>query len=293
MPIDTQHPDYVRLLPIWRKMGHALLTQDEIHKIDVLSQAYIPKTAGMTKNDTTGADYKAFVERARFPELPNQALTGIVGLVFEKDPIGTTDEVITNSNQTDVQLARDTVRATSSKGRDIYLIDAPVDGGDPFIAHYCAESLINWKTVPGNPAELSMFVLAEEQELSTSDEYSHETETVYRRYRRLETGQIEVTRFTNESNGDGKKVEHQVDAPRILKGIDFMPIEIVATHVNPSKRLCRCVDGIFSLTSPRWIYMLVYSNISKRSKRAVLGGLDLAGMLGTSVQQQTKLPIEK
>ena len=207
MPIDTEHPEYIKFLKRWKRMDAALDDQETVHEA---GEEYLPKTGGMRQRellDPTGEshkDYENYKARARFPEITSQALTGIVGLVFEKTPLGVSDEKITNSNQTNIELARESVRAVSSKGRDVYVIDAPTaeeGGGEPYIATYPAECLTNWK-LTDRRAEPYLAVIREEIEKPEDDIYKHSTETVYRRYQRLEGGAIEMARIIKSDSAD-------------------------------------------------------------------------------------------
>ena len=217
MPIDTEHPEYIKFKKRWKRMDAALDDQDAVHEA---GEEYLPKTGGMRQrelSDTTGEshkDYENYKARARFPEITSQALTGVVGLVFEKTPLGVSDEEITNSKQTNIELARESVRAVSSKGRDVYVIDAPTaeeGGGEPYIATYPAECLINWQ-LSDRRSEPTLAVLREEVRKDDIDIYEHETETVYRRYQRLENGSIEMARI-KRADGSDMPIEDPIILP--------------------------------------------------------------------------------
>jgi len=229
MPIDTHHPDYAHFSKRWRKVSDALGDEDQIK---ARGEAYLDKPQGMAKNDPDGTAYDAYKGRARFPEVTQQALTGIVGLVFEQDPIGASDAVITNGGQTNLELSRDMIRACAAKGRDILVVDAPPKrkggggGGRPFITRYAAEALINWKTSPTNPRELTLAVF-EEAEDAADDMYGHETTTTYRRYFREGAGPVEVTRWKRENERDIR-----LGAP-VLLPVPFMPI-VIAGSIDTS-----------------------------------------------------------
>lgn len=209
MPIDTQHPQYNRFIKRWKKMDDALA--DEI-QVKEKGEEYLKKTYGMQVNDPDGKDYENYKDRARFPEITTQGLTGMMGLIFEKEPVGVADDIITNTGQNNLRLARDVMRAVGSKGRDILVVDAPPaanGGGEPFIARYAAESLINWKVDEKNAALITLAVFEESANLDDGDEYSHETEKTYRQYKRLESGKYEVSRL----NEEGGIIEEAVTLP--------------------------------------------------------------------------------
>jgi len=220
MPITTEHPEYTRKKALWRTIADCL--EDE-SIVKAAGPTYLPKTGGMEANDASGKSYDAYRARARFPDITSEALTGIIGLVFEEPPEGASEEPITPSGQTNTDLARDTLRGCATRGRDILLVDAPREGGEPFVTRYGAEALINWRVDPARPSDLLLAVL-EEQEPAAADLYGHETRTVYRRYfRESSEAPIEVTRWIVED-----EVERRIEPP-ILLPVPFMPIVCVGS----------------------------------------------------------------
>ena len=223
MPIDTEHPQYRKYARRWQRMEHALEDEETLKDITLFGcesteqsgtltvtsgfnthNDYIPKTTGMAKLqadgiDPTGEAYKVYVNRARFPAITHQALTGIVGLVFEKDPLGADDTIITNTGQSNGALARDVVSAVSTKGLDVLVVDAPEAGGTPYITTYQAECRINWRS--RNEEEPTLTVLRETVPAETNDDYEHDTDTVYREYRRLDNGSIQMSRYKSTDEG--------------------------------------------------------------------------------------------
>jgi len=215
--ISTEHPEYTRFRQRRILMADALGDQDDIR---AKGDLYLPRTGGMGADVDGGSGrYEAYKKRARFPEVTTQALTAITGLVFENDPIGASDDIITNTNQTNTQLAREAIRAVASQGRDIFVIDAPEASGEPFIARYSAESMINWRVDQNRPSDLLLAVFKEEQRKQESDIYGHETETVYRRYLR-NGATIQVSRWI-QRDGNDVLLEPEITLP-----VDTMPIII-------------------------------------------------------------------
>lgn len=187
MPINTQHDEYKKYSKRWKEMDDAMDEQDTIH---AKGEAYLPKTSGM-KDDTTGR-YERYKQRARFPGIVRKSLTGIVGLMFEKDPEGASEDPITKTGQGNIHLGRDVARDVAAYGRSILVVDAPKpdeqgNGGNPFIVRYHPQSLINWKIDPDNPSKFTMAVFEEEHSVEDPDDiYAHKTEKRYRRYRVLD-----------------------------------------------------------------------------------------------------------
>jgi len=220
--IDTEHPEYINFALRWTIMTDAFSDEDAVK---LKNTEYLPKTGGMIANDHDGKRYDAYKLRARFPEITTQAQTSMVGLIFENDPVGESDDIISNTGQANKAFARDVVRAVAGKGRDILVIDAPtkeMGGGDPFIARYSAESLINWKTVEGKPAEFTLAVFRETRPSDPDDIYGHETEVVFRRYLRVGAGvEVSLWQIVEED-------EVLIGEPVMLP-VKFMPIIAVGS----------------------------------------------------------------
>lgn len=217
--ITNENPDYTAFKRRWKTMGHVLDGEDTVKE---QGTEYLPKTNGMEANDPKEISYKKYKYRARLPEITSQALTAISGLVFEKDPLGVSDDVITNTNQNNYELARDVIRAVSGYGRDVLVIDAPSGGGEPFIARYSAVNMPLWKTSSGNPSELEIAVFTE-QAPKDNGLYTFETETIYRQYLRKMSGAIEVAKFKMVDD-EMVLVDDPVDLP-----VRFMPIVTVGS----------------------------------------------------------------
>ncbi len=243
MSITTHHPEYDKYLPRWQKTTDFLDGQDTVK---AKGELYLPKTSGMTKNVNTGqAQYDAYRKRARVPAITETALTGIIGLMFEKDPMGVSDEIVTNTGLTTLQLARDIARDVSSRGRSILVVDADAAGGSPYIARYPAESLINWKVADDNPNLLTMAILAESVNAS-DDEYGHETEMQYRKYRLIDGG-VEVSLFNNK--------EELLSDPVLLKRGELPIFCIGSIDISPAcdpvplLPVADCAEAMYQLSA--------------------------------------------
>jgi hypothetical protein len=184
MAVSEKHPSYLRNAERWRTVRDWLSEQDTIHGAGT---KYLPMTTGMGKATNKDELYNAYLKRARASGITRSALSGIMGLVFKKEPI-TNDNItpVTNNGLDVVTLARDVTRAVASLGRCILVVDAPTEGGTPYITMYQPESLINWKVDQTNNYRFTLCVF--EEEISTGDEFEHDTEVQYRVYRKTEEG---------------------------------------------------------------------------------------------------------
>ena len=178
--IDTQHPLYTAMKPVWDEAEAALGGQPSIKS---KGETYLPATAGMRGMWEEGGKkmYNAYKMRARFSDICSEALEGILGIMFSKDATGSLDEVVTKDGLTIYELSREIADRIFSKGRHILLVDAEaVQNGKPYIVQYPCESLINWKVGEDGKLDLAVFV----ENVPDGDIYSHDTKIQYREYTR-------------------------------------------------------------------------------------------------------------
>jgi hypothetical protein len=226
MPIDTKHSEYEKFSTRWDEMEDALDEQDTIRK---KRETYLKATSGMI--DDNYANYESYINRARFPGITRKALTGIIGLLFEKDPEGLTEDIVTRSGQTSLELAREVTRSVAAYGRSVLVVDAPKrnedgsGGGKPYIARYHPKKLINWKVNPDNTSELLLAVFEEDQPVENSeDQYVHDTVKRFRRYTKV-NGVVELAVLDKE----GKVVE----GPHSIAGDTIPVFTIGSIDTNP------------------------------------------------------------
>ena len=245
MSIKTEHPQYQKFKQRWAIM--TITAQGDEDDVKAAGETCLPRTAGMKKDDKDNKRYEAYKMRARFPEVASATLTGVLGLLFESDPEGASEEVITNAGQSNVGLSREVLAGVASKGRDILVIDAPPKqngGGLPYIARYTAESFINWKTDPSNPSRLTLAVFKESKP-APKGVYDHETEDVYLRYMINDNGAVELTRWVIKD-----EVDLMIGEPVILPTNEIPVITIGSRDLMPdcdpdpivaSVTLCACL----------------------------------------------------
>ena len=180
MAIDTKHPEYIEMTPIWHESELVMKGQRAVKSAGI---KILKPTSGMSANIEKGGsseDYESYKDRARVSDAADESLQGVMGVLFAEDPQGDMGAVVTASKSSILDLSKAVARAVYSKGRYILVIEAPADGGEPYIAEYPAECLINWKVDDSGNCTLAVF---EEMIDSTdSDEYEHELESQYRVY---------------------------------------------------------------------------------------------------------------
>lgn len=193
MPVNTQHPDYVAMTPVWRACRDVAGGQRAVHKAGEL---YLPRLKG-----EIDADYEARKARALFFNATWRTIAGLGGMLMRKDPVVRVSpaaekmlEDVTQSGMSLVDVAAAVVENCLTVGRDGILVDYPRRSGEgltvadaealnlrPKFCLYRAEKIINWATswiLDKNV--LSRVVLHEVTPLPSADEFASESEDRWR-----------------------------------------------------------------------------------------------------------------
>lgn len=240
MPVTDQHPEYRKALPDWELMAEAL----EGERAVKANRTRLPRPEGMVEAEKLNADnkylYESYVQRAEFPHWVKDGLRSMMGLVSRIQPEFNlpTPLVHMERNATSdgfgiVQLFQRTVAATLAYGRLVLVVDVD-DEQKPFIAVYSALEAINWKeeNVAGRQ-DLTLVVLREPRLKESADEFSHETETVYR-VLDLQDGNYRV-RVVKD---DGLPVEEEqvpgayAATGELVRGMEYIPVVFAGSVDN-------------------------------------------------------------
>lgn len=245
MSVTTVHPQYSSFVELWRRSRDAITGQPAIK---AGGTKYLPASFALDESGGYSQVYQDFKERAYFLDLTGRTQAALVGMVFRKDPeielpprLQAITENMDGQGQSLEQLSKELVENTLAAGRHILLADYPEaqEGMDaetearlglqPTIASYPAESLINWKVegVKGRQA-LTLAVLQEMKRKDSADEFSHDTEKVYR-VLRLRDGVY--TQQVYDDSGNSVTDEY---APRMAGGapFDHIPLHIAGASNN-------------------------------------------------------------
>lgn len=241
MPVTTQHPDYARACPDWEMMGESLDGERAIKA----NAKRLPKPEGMAEAEKADPAnryiYESYLNRAEYPHWVKDGLRSMMGLVSRIQPeyeLPSPLEHMRHDATSDgfgvVQLFQRTVAAALSFGRLILLADVD-DQQRPFVAVYGATDAINWKeSNVGGRKDLTLAVLMEPRLKENLDEFSRETEIVYR-VLDLNDGRYRV-RLMKE---DGVEVEDErvpgsyASDGQAVRTIPFIPV-VFAGSVNNS-----------------------------------------------------------
>lgn len=148
--ITAKHPAYIAFLPSWQLMRDAVDGEDAVKS---KGQTYLPMKSGilaMSDEAKRQAAYDAYKMRAEFPEIVAPTVRGATGIMLGKpttielpkalEPLkqkATRDGLTLDSLHRRIALELVTV------GRYGLLPGIGADG-DPYLAGYVAESIINW-----------------------------------------------------------------------------------------------------------------------------------------------------
>lgn len=191
MPVDTRHPQYSALAPLWKKARDTVGGEE---RVKAAGTEYLPALT-----EQTGPEYDAYKKRAVFFTATGRTVDGLSGAINRKEPAiegwpeSRKDELesIGRSAESLKQLIDSSVREDLAMGRLGVLVDAPeeeVEGRPvPYVSMYYAEDIVNWReeVVEGRRV-LTMVVLQEElDEVDPEDPFEH---VAVRQYRVLMLG---------------------------------------------------------------------------------------------------------
>lgn len=157
---NDEHPEYGAIKDTWDACRDAVTGQRAIH---AAGTKYLPKLNGQTDEE-----YKAYRKRALFFNASGRTLEGMLGLVFRRKPVIELPEAlqqwagdITLTGKSLEGFTKDCTEEAITVGRGGILVeyppqpqfDAPLTQGQaealsfrPYLTHYKAESVINWRS---------------------------------------------------------------------------------------------------------------------------------------------------
>lgn len=149
--VSNRHPEYTPArVAEWDLCRHAYDGETAIKAGRV---EYLPMPSGYSSLSDGGRQaYGAYLNRAQFPDIMSPSVGAMVGIVhgteiqIENLPAALEylHEDADGDGLTLVDLHRRITRGLLVEGRLGLLADAPVNGGDPFLAVYAGRSIINW-----------------------------------------------------------------------------------------------------------------------------------------------------
>lgn len=108
---------------------------------------YLPQLSGMTTDE-----YHLYLENATFYNMTNRTVGALVGTLFRRNPVvgnlpkklNSKVRRITRDGQSLRSFTRQTAKEVVHMGRYGVLVDMAEGGGDPYLAGYVTESILDW-----------------------------------------------------------------------------------------------------------------------------------------------------
>lgn len=237
--VNTQHSQYLANVAIWSRCRDFVGGSD---KVKDAGETYLPKLGGQD-NDS----YKAYKGRAQFYNASGRTVEGMAGLVMRVDPNAKlTPSLVELENDADYrgtslyEFAKNEVTEVLTVGRSGILVDYPsrpenivtvaqakASGLRPYLAHYPAESIYNWKTQRVNGVTvLTMVVLLEMVETDTDDEFVSDIVTQFR-VLDLDEQNFYRQRLFRKGQKDGEWVQEGDDVYPLRGGKKMQKIQFV------------------------------------------------------------------
>lgn len=247
MTVSSQHTDYTRMLPRWRKVSACCEGQAAVKAMgkELLPA---PKDAQGHVNEDR---YKDYLTRAIYTNYVGRTKYGLSGAAFRKNPRLTlpprTQYLENNANgagQSLVQFSKKVFNRLLCTGRHGILVDYPdVPQGltaeqtaniRASMKHYTAASMINWRTEVINGVETNVMIVLEEQYNAADDEFKTEMKKQHR-VLRLRNGL-----YTQQVYRD----DVPYSAEKMISGYNGMPFEFIPFFVVGSESNDIAVDPI-------------------------------------------------
>jgi hypothetical protein len=148
MPIDSTHPQYEQMAPLWRRCRDVAGGSDAVK---AKTTTYLPCPGGMDP----WRDYPAYLARALFFGAMARTIDGLAGSILQKAPTITAPprvqpwlRDVTLGDQSLDLLAASVIREVLAVGRGAVLVDHTPEGASeprPYMAFYDAEAIVSWR----------------------------------------------------------------------------------------------------------------------------------------------------
>lgn len=177
MPVTSQHPQYQDFISDWEDCQNFF---DGEKAVKNAGTRYLPKP-----EQATSTEYANYVMRAFFFPAIERTVAGLSGAIDRKTPtyklsnrLAYLEYDCDGQNSSLRQFSKLALDQCFIKGRYGILVDRPENGGDPYLALYHAEDIINWVE---DDSGLKMVVLREiYYDSALSDEFQIQKKTRYR-----------------------------------------------------------------------------------------------------------------
>lgn len=222
--VSAQHPLFQAFVRDWKQMRDSYRGERIVKE---KGQLYLPATSGMVADGMQNANapgfkaYKAYLTRAVFPDIVNDAVETMLGVMHHKPPtielpekLAPLREKATLRDESLAMLLRRINEEQLVTGRLGLLLDLPAveaKGAEvlPYIAFYAAEKIINWDEGrrDGIVVDNINLVALDESEYERKQDFTWEWENKYRILTLGDPNTVEPGSdgsVTNQAEGTGR-----------------------------------------------------------------------------------------
>lgn len=247
MSVETQHPEYKKMIDEWRLVRACASGEREVKALGTKllpAPGSIETEAGNIEYDKER--YKVYKQRAIYTNVTGRTKKGLLGAAFRKRPtvelssiLEYLEENADGAGQSLIQLSKDVAASVIEVSREFLMVDYP-DKPEGMTAEqeaalqltasikrYMAEDVINWDTtVIGGKTVLSLVVLKECYN-AADQEFLRDPKDQYRVLRLRDDG------YTQQVYREGKPITDEV-YPTQSNGakFDFIPGFFIGAQNN-------------------------------------------------------------
>lgn len=143
-PEGPLHDDYKTAFSLWKQIRDVMKGEKAVKD---RGRMFLPQMSGQTDQE-----YLAYISRATFFNALYRTKQGLMGSIFGRQPVVSYPEgekaylkVIGRANETLLTLLRKASDEVLTTARAGLLVDRPEGAGEPYIAVYKAEEILNWR----------------------------------------------------------------------------------------------------------------------------------------------------
>jgi hypothetical protein len=279
--VSNHRPEYDDRLPEWQLMRDAARGETAVKGA---GETYLPMPSGFTTMQDGGVvAYAKYKFRAQFPDIVDPTIGGMSGLIHRVESQVVMPEAMAflfeNADGLGTPLEALQVKITTElleTGRYCLLVAAPAEGGDPYLAGYTAEALINWDD------DGTFYVLDESGQVREGFNWVDK-----QKFRVLEIaeGRYQQRVFEGDNANEGEPVIPSAVGGKTLSEIPFVVINArglgTETEAPPLLGVARSAVAMYQLSADyRWqLFMTGQETLFILGGDAPANGLVGAGVI--------------
>lgn len=276
MPVDERNREYKTNISKWKRYRDVVDGEDAIKD---RGKTYLPQLSGQTTDQ-----YNAYLMRAAFFSATSRTVASLVGAVFRKNPViegNNLDDLqnITSSGLPITSFSKQVLHEVLITARYGILVDVDIEGNNPFMVGYTAESIINWRTENKDGFEkIIMVVLSETREVIDHEDEFKTNEVEIIRVLRLNEGVYAVELYEKTEKEDW--VLFQTITPNV-KGKPFNEIPFVFVNtLECSHKITK--SPIADLANLNLSHYRTYADLEHGRHFTALPTVVIAGVTGNT-----------